>query len=706
MHAALLALAASLATATSSGSQSTPFGGNGHNLTFDGRVFIVRQGPDTAEGGWMAYVLRPERITQDQDGFPRFDEGAFTAPVLVQPVEACENALAICQRDAARAPYPCDEGGAAAAAGPFACYDLVIIDSNACGNGAPNDLQRRALQLWVAQPGTADASIHKWAWGGAREPMVKQGGGAMNGIEPTVTRDGKLLVWQGHHDNDGKIDLLMYATNEDPCGLSGWDGPHPLAHMANDLNVHGRYPLGERQLKAADGDAFDDERSLLGGLIQEPADEFHGAYPWLFPDGEAVSFTSVVVPCRSENDPAGCGPRRGGFAVIGYPTNWGVAHIDGAVNPTTEDQVRLFFSSPGPLAFPQIPVTPGVDVWPFFGSDTQNYVELTFDDGLDGRYAGVWHMNESVTKGGELDRTKTPDTSGYFNTGLVEGGAVFPAVNNAAQGKGVVLNGASGRVRVPHASSLSPVNALTLEVVLRPDASPDCGAGDNRRVMVAKGTAYSLTLEEDLTLTGRVRAGGAERALHAATPIPVGTFSAVAFTYRGATGEAVLFIDGVERARIAGAPGVLDAETADLLIGGPPSSVASCADAPGAFAGIIDEVRLSRIDRFGPPGSDDVPVQDAGSAASDAGTAADAGAPSSTDAGSSSDAGSDGAVQPGDDDEGVGVLPEAPTFDGGAGGDEDEAPACACAAPTTSRPIAAIAALLGGAAFVRRRRRG
>ena len=39
-----------------------------------------------------------------------------------------------------------------------------------------------------------------------------------------------------------------------------------------------------------------------------------------------------------------------------------------------------------------------------------------FDDGLDGRYAGVWLMNESVTLGGELDRTRTPDTSANART--------------------------------------------------------------------------------------------------------------------------------------------------------------------------------------------------------------------------------------------------------------------------------------------------
>jgi len=72
-------------------------------------------------------------------------------------------------------------------------------------------------------------------------------------------------------------------------------------------------------------------------------------------------------------------------------------------------------------------------VWPFFGSNTSNYVELVFDDGLDGKYAGLWHLNESVDAAGNLDKTRTPDVSGYFNTGLLRGGLSFAAANNGCR---------------------------------------------------------------------------------------------------------------------------------------------------------------------------------------------------------------------------------------------------------------------------------
>src|SRR5690606_25183393 len=94
MHRSLtlaLALAAlpSLAT-TSAGVASSPMGGNGHNVTFDGRVFIV-----TMANGWNLRVLRPERVAMTE-GYPDLQQGAFTEPVLIQPTEASENALSFC----------------------------------------------------------------------------------------------------------------------------------------------------------------------------------------------------------------------------------------------------------------------------------------------------------------------------------------------------------------------------------------------------------------------------------------------------------------------------------------------------------------------------------------------------------------------------------------------------------------------------------
>ncbi|MBX3246502.1 MAG: hypothetical protein KF901_04900 [Myxococcales bacterium] len=563
---------------------TSPMSGNGHNVSFDGRLFIVRSGPDAPSGGWFLRVLRPERVTYRAGGVPVLAD-AFSPPVLIQPFANGENALAICEENAASTPYRCDAGGAASAGGAYACYDLVILDSNAYPD-QHNGLRRRRLKLWIANAGTRDAALHRHEWQSGYEPL-RAGARDLRGIEPTVTRDGRLLVWQGHPDNDGKIDILMYATNDAPCAAGGWDGPHVITHLHVDPRARGRYPLAERQLRAADGTPFAD-----GAL-------FRGAYPWVFPDGDAINFTAANMPCRGTENPPGCGPRRNALSVIGYPTNWGIAHIDGDVNPSTTDTVRLFFSSPGATTFPQLPVSGGVDVWPFFGSNTSNYAEVVFDDALDGRYAGVWHMNESIDRSGNLDRGRTPDTSGYFNTGVVHG-ATFPDTNNGLFGKALVFGGDGAHVEVRHDASLDPVNAISVEMRLRPASPASCNASDNARVLLAKGGTsgtYSLILENDMTLQARVRTGGVQRAVRSTRPLVVGEWAHVGFTYDAATGDMRIFTDGAQVGRASHPAMTLDAQAAPLRFGGPGGARPTCPNGDGAFHGAIDEVRISRAVR-------------------------------------------------------------------------------------------------------------
>lgn len=568
---------------SSSPAVGSPMAGNGHNVTFDGRVFIVSQGPLDPTGGWFMMTFRPENVRYAAGGVVDLMQGAFTAPVQVQPSMSVENALAICEADANNTPYACDDAGNPG--GPFACYDLFVIDSDALSN--PKDLRRRNLKLWLQSPGTPEAAYFKHTWIGGMEPVLSAGVGQMRGIEPTVTRDGKLLVWQGHPANDGQIDILMYATNPNPCSAAGWDGPHNLSHLHVDPLVAGVYPLAERQLRAADGNPFAD-----GALV-------HGAYPWLFPDGDALSFTATPMPCMSPENPPGCGPRRNTLSVIGYPTNWGIAPIDGGLNPTTNDQVRLFFSSPGRDAFPQIPLTGGLDVWPMFGSNTANHADVVFDDGLDGNYAGVWHMNESVDLAGNLDTAHTPDTGGNFNTGTVHG-APFPAANNGIFGKALQLDGLTRWVSVPHTDSLTPVNAFTAELWVRPDAPVDCDGNNNYRLLMAMGNIqgpFAIILEDGEVVRVRVHAGGIERDALADHPLPIGTWTHVGATYDATTGQVRLALDGALAGAHDGPPAPLDPSTAPLTIGGPGGDRPACPNNDGNFNGAIDEVKLSRTVR-------------------------------------------------------------------------------------------------------------
>lgn len=582
----LFAVSAAAWAATSSASLASPMGGNGFGLTFDGRVYLVRRGgnPD----GWFATVFRPQQVVMGAEGLPRVDMGAFSPFRHVQPVQFGENALALCQT--APQPFACNSQNQAETAGAWSCYDLWVFESNAEAN-QDNSLFRRHLLLRTHPETNPDAQVVDHVWLGGRD-MVQP---TLKGIEPTMTADGQLLIYQGHPDNDGKIDILMYAHNNQPCALSGWSAGRPLTSMHTDPVAVVRWPLAERQLRAADGTLF-----APGSLI-------HGAYPWVFPDGDAVFFTAVPVPCRATEDPPGCGPRRGALSVLGYPTTWGVAHIDGGLNPDTDQTVRLFFNSPGPNRFASIPATSGVDVWPMFGSNTSNYVELVLDDGVDGRYAGVWHMNENVNIQGELDRTRSPDTSGYFHTAQLQGGATFPLRNNGALGKAVELNGTDGRIMVPSTTALNPVNALTAELMIFPLSEVDCDPNNNFRVLLQKGPVglgtLSLVFEQGQTFQARVRSGGVQKEIWANGSVPVNQWSHVAFTYDGTTGEMAFFINGMQTNRVSHAPGSLDATLDPLFMGGDGQAHVACPDGNGNVHGLLDEVKLSRVVRFGGTGS-------------------------------------------------------------------------------------------------------
>ena len=590
MRGALLSLlVGSLSfAATSKNVATSPFGGNGHNVSFDGRLFIVRTSP-----GWEARILRPQSVVVTP-GQPPSLASAFSPSVLIQAATSEENALAMCE--SSTQPIACDPSGAPSAAGSHRCYNLVVIDSNAVTPAPNNVLRRRLLRIVVSNPSTAQAAISSFTWTDSTlTPLTP----TLRGIEPTITRDGKLMVWQGHPNNSGAIDTLVYSVNQTACGVSGWTTPKSIAGMNTDPLVQGRYRLAERPLRDPAGVAY------------TATQLFYGAYPWIFPDGEAINFTAVNMPCRTgppNEDPPGCGPRRNALSVIGYPTNWQLAHIDGDLNPATDDTVRLFFSSPGPMNVRPLPLTTGMDVWPFFGSNTSNYGEVVFDDALDGRYAGLWHLNEFVTAQGTYDRTRSADSSGYSNTGTLRGGASYPARNNGLTGKALSLDGLSGRLEVAHASSLLPVNAITIELALKPRSEPNCDANNNYRLLLGKPNingAYSLVLEEDRSFQARVRvANGVQYDIRSNAIAPLNQWTHVAFQYDAATGTMVFLMNGVETSRIVRAPAVL-AGTNDTLFIGAPGARAACPNNDGAFDGEVDEVGITRAWRYGTvPGTD------------------------------------------------------------------------------------------------------
>jgi hypothetical protein len=137
--------------------------------------------------------------------------------------------------------------------------------------------------------------------------------------------------------------------------------------------------------------------------------------------------------------------------------------------------------------------------------------------------------------------------------------------------------------------------------------------------------SYSLVLEDDRSVHGRVRvAGNKQYEILSNAPIPVGAFTHVSFGYDAATGTMAIAFDGVEKNRVTHPAAPLEALTDKLTLGGPAGTRAACPDGDGAFAGLLDEAAVSRTWRLGtlPPAPDmAMPMAD-GSALSDGGTSA------------------------------------------------------------------------------------
>ncbi|MBX9766808.1 MAG: hypothetical protein K2X47_06015, partial [Bdellovibrionales bacterium] len=283
-------------------------------------------------------------------------------------------------------------------------------------------------------------------------------GSFIPGIEPTLPADGRLLLF--HIGN-----RIHYTYNANPLNLEGWSGVKSLHLLYSDRNVDlAGVTLGERYPLAS--------RPLKDGFGQTIEYTYSGAYPWISLDGTELFHTAVT---------ATDGATRSGVSVIGRWTNWTLRHIDGPINPTlvgspANNTLRLFYSSPGqtpgmwpiyPKSGAPIPLTRNTPVYPLFGSNTSDYNEVSFEDFVDGNYRLFFRMNELLTSG-YPNTLRTPDTSGSFNTGELEGGAVFPfGVQNRPDGTNTsnenvgaygraIYFPASGVVRVRNTNAQGP----------------------------------------------------------------------------------------------------------------------------------------------------------------------------------------------------------------------------------------------------------
>lgn len=586
---------------------ASPFGSNGHTSSLDGRLFIGNVGEDHTNNltTWRARVFKPEALTYTSEGAPVLSNTFSVGKDIV--VGNGENALAFCFADPTR-PYSMSSGKAV--------YTPWIFDSQMYGNGTrPNDFRRRALRVEVSSPFTTSAEVSSFTVG-TLEFLTDTTGKPLKGIEPTMTSDGRLFIFQGSPANNGEIDRIMYSYNPSPCATTGWSTPRPLSWLNSDSNpeLKSRYALARAPLKAADGLTFDTSGST--NLIR-------GAYPWVDHEGRNVLYMGAVY-----SD----GARREAATLIGADTLYTAYHIDGAINSERLDMAQLFYSGPmwnfeqeraSEQTFPSgtsnedhyLPVTKTHDVLALFGSNTADYSEVDIGQ-LVNPYHLLWlPLNELITRAGEYDLKRTPDISGRFYTGTLVGGASISASSAtrsstgswwASQGKGRALQvsglGQAVKVSFPRALNVSGVTAavkgFTVQLSLKPDANINSGCtGTPYRYVLSKANKLDLIYETDGTVQLSLYIGGTRVRLGRSPSLPRGEWSQLAYTFDGATGTFGEYLNGVSTGRTlptVAAGSSFSLGFGDLYVGSSASlNAQACPSAgEGSFVGLIDEVRF------------------------------------------------------------------------------------------------------------------
>ena len=470
--------------------------GDGYALSWDGRLLIKTRVPgvcDDQQGcddqhhpnGWWVSLFRPEALADAES--PQAigqNENAFSPWTPLESIDEgraigfrYQNALAILPDPSHEGenPYRSDAAGNEATGGEYETYRVLVTTQNyhqantfaadygttEFNNTLPNcpdgvtdvpsgkcedRLGRRIARIVVESPRTDQAAVHlaefafedaadclgSGAPPGCFHELRTETGHRLRGIEPTLTFDGRLMIWQGHPRNTGWIGQLVYSFNPEPGALTGWSEPRSILAMheaekdtvLGGIPFHERYPIAKEPLRRVDGSDFSE------------TDMYPAGYPWISLDGTELFHTTHRV--ASDPDQA----LRGGLAVIGRWTGYQVRHIDGPLNPDRDTTLRLFFSSPGAVPgmwapyrdAPGVPIphVRGRPVYPLFGSKVGNYGEVSFADHEDGDYVTALNMNEMLVLAHdgsnqywEFDPSRTPDTSGRGAAATLRG-ARFP----------------------------------------------------------------------------------------------------------------------------------------------------------------------------------------------------------------------------------------------------------------------------------------
>jgi len=524
---------------------NTNFNGNGHTQSWDGRIIVV-----TRSQGWFAAPMRPERITRNGDGSPNFRDGFFGNTMLLEANDDApdmqHNWIAMVPDNAVTTenPYPSDANGNYRLNGTYATYKAIMYHTSK-RNGDNDQVGIQRAEFIIRDANTPNAQLVSSDFTSDFQRLSRRNGQDVRCIEMTVTIDGRLLVCQGHPDNNGRIDNLVYSWNPTPNSLTGWTVPRSLADMYyvdRNSDVAGvpfrvRFPIAEFPIRDATGTAY-----RQGDLIK-------GAYPWISRDGSEVFYQASRE---------GVSARRTATSVIGRWTGGAIRHIDGPINRDRSATSKLFLSSPGAFTTMwepykdvedlKIPYSVRGPSYPIIGSNTRDYSEVDFDDYLDGNYVMALGMNEQIDRAGGYQTNRTPDTSGNFNNATLQGGAAFPQEFNGNDrlegrfGQGIYFPAGSYLSVAKSAGWASLQGGVTVDFFVR---RINNGGGDVRLFDLSNGLRIYLNNGSTLTAVMQDESGDSQTLSGG----NVGSaWTHVAFRFDPATGEMALFMNGQQTA--------------------------------------------------------------------------------------------------------------------------------------------------------------
>lgn len=397
-------------------------------------------------------------------------------------------------------PYPSDASGAFDGTGTHTTYKIWIVRLHAsqyydeatqtnwweCNpNSEPGTYSKPLVRIQAAAPQSAggilvcqdltvvlDANDQIVSTDIAPyQVMTNDLGNTIKSLEPSMTSDGKLIIFNGSGSEGPGLGRVTYIYNESGCSPTGWSVQKNISSLPDVSEV-------EPALSANGFAGFKDRYKLFAQpivlpptgteaeYVHQPGDGVRGPYPWLSRDGSfyiagsTYSYESSIDPNSKRAgtylagsitggymkymDDNGVNPSRAGapwhwppYATAGqWKDSWRSVIISSGLRPGPWD---AFASGGEPM--PDQPAGRQIPVLPLIFTISKVYGEARIEE-ADGNYLLYMGCNESLTLDPAviagtttagmvphvIDPDSTPDTSGRAPRAscALNAGAAFP----------------------------------------------------------------------------------------------------------------------------------------------------------------------------------------------------------------------------------------------------------------------------------------